>query len=239
MLIPAQGRSGRDRGRARQQGMSLVELMVGVALGLFIVAGAATVASTQLADTRRLVVEAQVQQDLRASIDLMTRALRRAAYWNNSPAVIWSPAAAAAANPNDTVTVVPNTEADIAWSGANVLGFRLSGAPVGILQMKDGGGGWQALTDSVTLNVTSLGLQLVAVSPSATSAPATQAMACPAICADGTTACWPTIVVREIKLTITGQSLSDPNVVRTVVSSVRLRNDQIVNNNGGGPLCPT
>ena len=37
----------------RQSGLSIVELMVGLALGLFVVAGATVVATTQLGDNRR------------------------------------------------------------------------------------------------------------------------------------------------------------------------------------------
>jgi type IV pilus assembly protein PilW len=220
-------------------------MMVGVALGLFIVAGATTVVTSQLVDTRRLVVEAQVQQDLRATSDMMTRVLRRSGYWNNnagdnSANAVWTPALGSSANPNSTVTVVPNNEVDVAWSGANVQGFRITGAPVGVLQMKDGLGGWQDLTDKATLNVTALTLSMVAIAPPPVpaAAPAMQAMACPALCADGTTACWPTVQPREIQMTITGQSISDASVVRSVVSNVRLRNDQILNNTGGPALCP-
>ena len=67
--------------RQRQTGLSLVELMVGVAVGLFVVAGATLVVSNQLGDNRRLMLETQIQQDLRAAADLIARDLRRSGYW--------------------------------------------------------------------------------------------------------------------------------------------------------------
>ena len=76
-------RSGQPwtRSRATQQGASLVELLVGVAVGLFIVAGATLIVSTQLSENKRLLAETQLQQDLRAAADIMTRELRRSGYW--------------------------------------------------------------------------------------------------------------------------------------------------------------
>ncbi|MBL0296208.1 MAG: hypothetical protein IPQ21_03185 [Betaproteobacteria bacterium] len=52
--------------------------MVGITVGLFIVAAAAMLVTTQLGDNRRLLLETQVQQDLRATADIITRELRRA-----------------------------------------------------------------------------------------------------------------------------------------------------------------
>ncbi len=212
------------------RGLSLVELMVGVAVGLFVVAGAATVAATQMFDSRRLVLEAQIQQDLRATADIMTRELRRAGQWDAAASAVWVPGSAAAANPYDTLTLPSSSEVAIARQNNTVLGFRRQGSTPGVIQLRDGGGGWQALTDATTLDVTDFNVQLAPV--------ANLPLSCTALCTDGTQACWPAVEVRELRLQITGRSTTDPNVVRSIQSSVRLRNDRIVNNNAGGPLCP-
>ena len=73
----------------RQRGLSIVELMVGVAIGLFVVAAATMLVSTQLSDNRRLMLETQVQQDLRASADIITRELRRAGHWGKARDGVW------------------------------------------------------------------------------------------------------------------------------------------------------
>jgi type II secretory pathway component PulJ len=80
--------------RRQQSGLSIVELMVGIAIGLIVVAGATVVVSTQLAENRRLLLETQLQQDLRATADIVTRELRRA---GALPEVSTSPYAAVAA----------------------------------------------------------------------------------------------------------------------------------------------
>ncbi len=220
--------------RRAQGGLSLVELMVGVAIGLFIVAGAATVVATQLADSRRLTLETQMQQDLRATADIMVRQLRRAGYWSAASSTVWSPGSPWSLNPGGAVTLVSPTEVTIALSGSAVTGYYLNPGPPGVLMQKYGANPSQALTDGTTMNVTGFDLQLAPI--------AAVQMSCPALCPDGTQACWPTLQPQELLITITGQAVSDPSVVRTIQSTVRLRNDQIVNHNGtglGGPLCPS
>ena len=63
--------------------------MVGVAIGLFVVAAASMLVVTQLSDNRRLTLETQVQQDLRASADIITRELRRAGHWGKARDGVW------------------------------------------------------------------------------------------------------------------------------------------------------
>ena len=65
---------------AGQRGLSIVELMVGIAVGMFLVAGAVTMFVGNLTSSRQLLVEARVNQDLRATVDLISRDLRRAGY---------------------------------------------------------------------------------------------------------------------------------------------------------------
>ena len=70
----SQGLQGAKR---RQTGLSIVELLVGVAIGLVITAAATLLMSGQLIENRRLLTETQVQQDLRAATDIMAREMRR------------------------------------------------------------------------------------------------------------------------------------------------------------------
>ena len=94
----------------RQRGLSLVELMVGIAIGLLVVAAAATLMSTQLNDNRRLLLETQVNQDLRAAMDIVTRDLRRAGHWSSAELAIWSAASAQQKNPYEAIGLGGSTE---------------------------------------------------------------------------------------------------------------------------------
>lgn len=79
------------RRRLRQAGLSLVELMVGITIGLIVVAAASLMMTNQVSENSRLLVETQLQQDLRAAAELMLRDIRRAGYNNNASLSVWSP----------------------------------------------------------------------------------------------------------------------------------------------------
>ncbi|MFG6413369.1 PilW family protein [Roseateles sp. DC23W] len=77
---------------AAQRGLGLVELMVGITIGLIVAAGASIVAVNQITEHRRLMLEMQVQQDLRAAADLLQQDLRRAGFRGQAQYGLWTPA---------------------------------------------------------------------------------------------------------------------------------------------------
>jgi type IV pilus assembly protein PilW len=100
--------ASRARGPIGPRGLSIVELMVGITISLFILAGASLVLTTQLDNNRRLLLEAQVQQDLRTTADMISRDVRRAAYWGKAYCHVW-PAQAPASEGGDPANCgVPN-----------------------------------------------------------------------------------------------------------------------------------
>jgi len=218
--------------RRRQTGLSMVELMVGVAIGLFVVAGATLAVSNQLGDNRRLTLETQIQQDLRAAADVIARDLRRSGYWASAQDGVWhAGAVAVATNPYTALTPASGVASEVRFGysrgeGENNLldlndeaGFRLVDAAI---QMRTGGQ-WQALTDSTTLRVIDFRV---------TSNSQSVALKCFSDCPGGGTACWPTQTVRDIEVFIDGTAVHDPSVRRNARSNVRLRNDVI---NGACP----
>lgn len=234
--------------RRPRRGLSLVELLVGMAVGLFVVAAASMLVATQLSDNRRLLLETQVQQDLRASLDIITRELRRTGALTESKAQQGLSGDTSGGVPNEYIVVSPAVGAAgqevqfnyMREAGANHLvsyGFRLDG---GGIQTKVGGA-WQALTDANTLRITNF---TVTARPVA-SQPATPIrLPCPKLCpgaaAGAERDCWPTLVVRELVVVIEGQAVSDASVNRRMSNSVRLRNDWLQFNDAANPLqvCP-
>jgi prepilin peptidase dependent protein B len=215
--------------RRSQRGLSMVELMVGVAIGLFVVAGATVAVSNQLSDNRRLMLETQIQQDVRAAADLIARDIRRAGYWGSAEAGIWNAGAVAvASNPytplDDVVSGTPASAVRFTYSrGAedNAIndasersGFKLNN---GVIQMYVGGA-WQALTDGNTLRVTNFQVRLNDQDVN---------LQCLKDCAGGGSACWPRQKVRDVTVDITGQAVYDAAVQRHARSKVRLRNDMV------------
>ena len=100
----------------RMRGMSLVELMVGIAVGLLIVAAATCVLVSQLHDHRRLMLETQLQQDLRTASDIIVRELRRSGYWGSAHRAAWF---------HGTPGVAPNPYAGVGLAGGE-LAFSYS-----------------------------------------------------------------------------------------------------------------
>jgi Tfp pilus assembly protein PilW len=65
-----------------QRGLSLIELMIGLAMGLFLVAGVIGIFSTTLSDQTANLKSTRLNQELRTALDVMVRDIRRAGYWS-------------------------------------------------------------------------------------------------------------------------------------------------------------
>ena len=211
-------------------GVLLVELMIGIAIGLLIAAAAVTFVAGHLHDNRRLLLESRLMQDLRTAADIVARDLRRAGYWAASfDGVALAGGAATAHNPY--AALAPSAAAsdsvsfgysrDVSENGVvdsnEQFGFRLRN---GALEIQLGAGNWQALTDSGTLVVTAF-----RVTP--TVQPVDLGDVCAASCPPGSATCPPRLDVRSLAVEISGRALADAAIVRTVRGSVRLRADAL------------
>jgi prepilin peptidase dependent protein B len=207
--------------RGRQSGLSLVELLVGAAIGLFLVGGATKLFIDTLDDSRRLIIETRVNQDLRAASDLVARDLRRAGYWPNALQAAVQPPGVL--NPYSTASVAPGQvlyayarDGDNALNATTEqLGFQLDGNVIRVLN----GGTWQQVTDPQSVVVTQF-----SISPITRLEPAGHL--CPTPCAAGTAGC-PAVAVRRYDIVMTGHAPNDTSVVRQISESVRLRNDEV------------
>lgn len=219
----------------RQRGLSLVELMIGLTLGLFIVATATTLLLSRMREHRALLIESRLMQDLRTGADLVMRDLRRAGHWGDATAAMPRSGAAPAANPYTALTPAAAASDAVSFrfsrdasenhavDGNEQFGFRLRR---GVIEMLLGSGNWQALTDGGTMMVTDF-----SVTPRIDEI-ALQGL-CENACAAGAPNCPPTQQVRSLAVSISGRSTADAGVVRAVRGQVRLRNDVIV---GACPL---
>lgn len=236
LMRPAHGR------RRAQLGLSVVELMVGVAIGLIVVAGATLVMSTQLVENRRMLLELQLQQDLRATGDIIARELRRTGGIREDlvMATVWSPV-------STQVTTNPRTDGLTLPSAAEVRGeyhvdenpnyWAVPGFELrsdGVIYTRVGtqaSFAWQALTDARAMNVTAFRVTLA--SSTAVKLP------CVKPCADGTADCWPSYQVREFSYEIEAQARTDASVKRALSGRSRVRND-VVNfaDSAANLICP-
>ena len=226
----------------RQAGLSLVEMLVGIAVGLFIVVGAAKLFADYVVSNKRQMLETRVNQDLRAAADIVARDLRRAGYWNNATAGVWGTGASSVVpNPHAAASgAVSSTATSVSYSYARAAAATLDGldlseyagfqrvvaGTVGVLQMQDGQGSWQAITDSGTLNVTAFNVTptspaLVNNLSSYCGCLAKLTCNLASIAATGTP---PVLRIPSFAIELTGQSVADPAIVRTVNMNVRVRN---------------
>jgi prepilin peptidase dependent protein B len=215
----------------RASGISMVELLVGLAVGLFIAAAGVTLMAGNLRENRALMLESRLMQDLRTATDVITRDLRRAGYWGGAVAAVQVPAGTAGpANPY--AALAPSAAASDAVSFAfsrdtaenhsldsnEQFGFRLRR---GVIEMQLGSGNWQALTDANTIVVSEFRVE-----------PTVQeidlASQCTSACTAGDANCPPRQQVRSLSVAIAARSTADASVQRSLNSSVRLRNDAIV-----------
>jgi type IV pilus assembly protein PilW len=217
------------------RGVSLIELMVGLAIGLFIVAGTLTMFANQVGSSRQLLQQARLHQEMRSVMDLVTRDLRRAGAWDNAilGTVAIGPTSTTLRNPYQAIDVTPGVnDADMiehrftrdVASGHHPendlpdpyeqFGFKQDGD---VLRMKLGGSGWQPLTDPAVIRVTRF-----KITPGPL--PLTLTSACQGGCAG---ASCPVLTVQRFTLELEAALATDASIKRTLVTTVRPRNDQI------------
>jgi prepilin peptidase dependent protein B len=214
----------------------MVELLVGMAIGLFIAAAGVTLMAGNLRENRALMLESRLTQDLRTAADIIARDLRRAGYWAAATSAVRSGgvsgvpanpylalAPSAAASDSVSFGFSRDSNENNSLDSNEQFGFRLRR---GVIEMQLGGGNWQALTDANTVTVTEF---TVTPSVEEISLAAHCAQACPA----GSSTCPPRQQVRSLGVSISARSSTDASVQRSLRSSVRLRNDPVLG------ACPT
>lgn len=206
----------------RNAGFSIVELMVGIVIGLFIVGGG-LMFFTNLDESRRLLLEARLHQDLRDSANLITRDIRRAGHWS---AAVQQISVTGAVNPNREIVVAStcaaspdNSTISYSFSRPNVataeqVAFSRNGSTI---QMQVGGQAAENLMDPAVTTITAF--SICPILP-------TSSVALGGLCAPSCTgASCPQINVRGYNIVIEGHATADPSVKRRLTTSVRVRND--------------
>jgi prepilin peptidase dependent protein B len=222
-----------SRSRRAQHGLSIVELMVGVAIGMFIIGGAIKLFVDMFGNNRRLLLEARVNQDLRAAADIIARDIRRAGYWQGAASAMnVAPGVAPTPNPYAAATVITGNSIDYAYdrgAGASAAGFSLFNNAIYMTV----GAASQPLTDPATVRITNF--QIVNSASAAHSSELWQHCPCVGV-ASGVAGACPTIsasasrpqaISQWVDIVIDGEAAAASAVRRRVTESVRLRNDLI------------
>jgi prepilin peptidase dependent protein B len=224
LMLPPSRRAPRRAAR----GLSIMELLVGIAVGLIVTGGAVMLFAKNMAGSRMLLTESRLNEDLRNAADLLTRDLRRAGYWGNAikGTTAIGVGAATTANPYAATSVPSLDQVNYRFSqdpaaendtlDANEqYGFRLMDEAI---QMQDGTG-WTDVTDKTAVKI-----KRFEVTANETVVPLGDT--CPTVCGVGTPNC-PTATVRSYSVLLQGESARDADIKRSLRTTVRVRNDQV------------
>ena len=234
----------------KQRGVSLIELMVGLVLGLIVSAAAinAYISSVKgQADNIQLV---RLNQDMRAIMDLMARDIRRSSYATSDPEnnfdclksnpfnnlAVLTAGTSTVANPGTCILFAYNIDDDLDFPGTGVctiensdrFGYRVSN---GVLQMKSSGGTeadcsagtWQTINGSDVTVAATFALVESELDITELFADSDRVCAVGEDCngCDSGNAC---LTIRKVTISLTG-TLTD-GTSQTITEQVRVRNDE-------------
>lgn len=209
-----------------ERGFSLIELMISITLSMIVTASIGHLFGQTVKFNAGALAMTRLNQDLRATMGIMTSDIRRAGYWGQSETGIGG----SAVNPftqgnnelsvselageaaNSCVTYAYDYNDDGVVDNDEKRGFRLNG---GVLQLATQDAdcssniNWEAVTDSNVITVTGV-----------TFTPDFQTID---IDGDGNA----DMTIKEVQVILTGQLVVNSGVSRTLLESVRVRNETI------------
>jgi len=207
------------------RGFSLVELMVGMALSLVVIAGALQLTAHSLGANARLQSKLSLQRDLRVATDIIARDLRRSAYWRGAGD---GTASSGRLPPHSSIVVsgtVSSAQVNYAYTndaaandadGSNKAAFRLNAES---LQMREGDSAWQELTDPNRVRVTRF-----EITPHVTEV--SLGHLCEPVCTNTTPGC-PRVRIRSYDIALSARSAGNDSIAHDAHESVRIRNDDL------------
>lgn len=212
---------------ANQRGISLVELMVSLSIGVLLMLGLTTFMSGTVVNNASSIKTIQFNQEMRAAMTLMIRDIRRAGYWGspNYTTGSLSGVGYGTTYSNPFANVDTGTAGCILYrydknnSGtldtSEHFGFQLSGTGIQMLNSGTtsstcgGDSDWTPLTSTNNLKVTSLSFSETDSAP---------------VYTNGTSS-GPNIKVRYVTITLTAQCATDGKIRQTLQETIRLGND--------------
>lgn len=217
----------------KQAGVTLIEAMIALALSMIVVTSMVAVMSNSMGTATRIIEMSQLTDELRNSMSMMTRDVRRANYSANAAYCYANSdcgVAGGIAPQTGDITIVNNScmtfnldrdqDGDASENGAG--GFRrVVDGGVGRIEMWVGGNSpncaatdndWMAVTDDEFVDVT-----VFAIDDSAS-------FAGTLVGEGGSTI---TQRTREINIQIEGQLLLDNDITRRIEDTIKVRNDYL------------
>lgn len=234
----------------RSWGFSLLELLVGLTIGLWILLGAGQLFTDQLASHRAHLRELRLQQELRTVMDIMVRDLRRAGHWDDAlqgitptgtTHLVDNPFAPLLIEERGSLASIEYSYQRTSVTSSNQFGFRrrLDGDGIGHIQMKNAGGGWQPLTDPAAVNVTQLRItpttRTIELWPQC---PCRYQLTRSSDCHEAILSAHaerPRMLIRQITVLLSAAARNEQNLRRDTRTTIHLPNHTVINPNGCPP----
>ena len=151
-----------------QRGETLIGLLVGLSVGLVVLAAGSAMLANHLRGHRMALQDSHLHHDLRSAMDWMSRELRKAQYTANAwqsraPSVCDDPFCEGWQDfsiEGDWIDFSYDRDHNGQKDDDECMGFRLSGTTLHARRSCSGSGDWQAITDSANLEITALRWQL-------------------------------------------------------------------------------
>lgn len=262
--------NGVDKSVQKQSGISLVELLVGLAISFVVLSGVTQTYVAIIQSAGNTLTETQLVQQLSSVASVITRDVRRSGYWGNrSTADLYNPAGNPFNQVDDTALEVHSANAQVGntdngdcllyaydvdedgiLDNADIVGFRLVGGAVEVRTQGDTAANarhdacndaedtWLALTDVNTITINTLDFDLVNSACLNTREPdgldndGANGIddAAEADCYDQTPVVGSgdiSVETRQITLTLSGASATNPATNANVTQDIRVRNDLV------------
>ncbi len=214
----------------KQQGFSLIEMMVAMVLALIIMAGAFAGFMAMANSSRDSLRSDRLNHNLQAIMDVMVADLRRAGYWNSEAAV------APATNPFSVIDTATagcvlysyDRDADGQIGTNERFGFKLSN---GAVWMRSSGtsvtncndGTWERISDEEGITITALTFTQTVKCVNGTTGAATNSGGCAAL--SPAPAAGDTVVEsRHVQIQMQGQVAQDAASRKQLTGVARVRN---------------
>lgn len=228
----------------RQSGFSLIELMVGMAVGLIIVGGAISVYVNAVRSGGDTLRSAKLNIELRGAMNMMVADIRRAGYAHNVANLSSNPYTQPSTNlalPSATCLLFSyDRNGDGVVDANEYLGFKKAGTEVSMRFSGSStaagcsvtGDSWESITDNSSILVDSLTFTINNQCENAQTGLKAANEACAAgsnvyDVAAAATGKSDLIEIRDVTISITGHHKNDALTTMTLSQSVRVRNDRI------------
>ena len=203
--------------RFKQRGLSLIELMVSLTIGLFLMVGVASLLSSNMQFSTTSAKFVRLSQEMRAAMSFMQRDIRRAGAWGNAFASLSS-----------TTTTNPFYNVDASSPGCILFtydadqdgtqntssgsderyGFLLDSNAI---KMRNGSSTYSCANSSEWEAITSNAVKITALTFTVISEAATSNTK---------------VTVRKVTISMTGQLASDSSVTQSFTETVKISNNK-------------